>query len=201
LGPFFDSLRDVMDIRKSKELYLALREYWWDTTHSFHWSWGETTVTPTDYTAITGLPFTGQAIRMRDRISGGELRALLGFDPLPRRGLGIELNDLEALVLQTFVRYREGDPTISAEQVARSFMWFGLCSTIFANSDTCAYFSLLESLADLDRVNGYSWGEAGLAELYFALDKFSRGAIASLGCFQFPLEVWLNSDSSFSMFI
>ena len=35
-----------------------------------------------------------------------------------------------------------------------------------------------------------SWGEAGLAELYLALDDVSRGKTASFDAFQFALEVY-----------
>ena len=57
LNHFFASLVDMSGMRKGKELMLALVSYWWDFTHTFHFRWGEATITPVDYTCITGLAF------------------------------------------------------------------------------------------------------------------------------------------------
>ncbi|KDP37673.1 hypothetical protein JCGZ_06901 [Jatropha curcas] len=40
-----------------KELLSALAERCWDTTNTFHFSWGELTMTPTDFSVISGIPF------------------------------------------------------------------------------------------------------------------------------------------------
>ncbi|KAI8550827.1 hypothetical protein RHMOL_Rhmol06G0137800 [Rhododendron molle] len=63
----------------------ALAERWWDTTNSFHFSFGETTVTPLDFSAITGLrvggvpiPFdatTGRSAKFQRLMLGHALRA------------------------------------------------------------------------------------------------------------------------------
>ena len=44
-----------------KMLLHALSERWWDTTHTFHFdNIGELTITPTDFSALTGLPVHGK---------------------------------------------------------------------------------------------------------------------------------------------
>ncbi|KAI8530045.1 hypothetical protein RHMOL_Rhmol11G0024000 [Rhododendron molle] len=40
----------------------ALAERWWDTTNTFHFRFGEMTVTPLDFAAITGLRVGGEPI-------------------------------------------------------------------------------------------------------------------------------------------
>ncbi|KDP22630.1 hypothetical protein JCGZ_02825 [Jatropha curcas] len=40
-----------------KELLCAFAERWWDTTNTFHFSWGELTMTHTDFSVIFGIPF------------------------------------------------------------------------------------------------------------------------------------------------
>ena len=59
LDIFFDGVAQVSRIMKSRPLALAHGERWWDMTHTFHFLWAELTITPTDFTAITGLPFRG----------------------------------------------------------------------------------------------------------------------------------------------
>ncbi|KDP30098.1 hypothetical protein JCGZ_18405 [Jatropha curcas] len=67
----------------------ALMERWNDCTHSFIFSFGEMTLTPADYTAITGLGFEGQVAPLDARYQtaalGAELvRTLLGVTTYTR---------------------------------------------------------------------------------------------------------------------
>ncbi|KDP23829.1 hypothetical protein JCGZ_00105 [Jatropha curcas] len=45
---------------------MALMERWMDTTHIFHLSFGEMTITPVDFVAITRLPFKGRSVIFYD---------------------------------------------------------------------------------------------------------------------------------------
>ncbi|KAL7250488.1 hypothetical protein ACSBR1_012491 [Camellia fascicularis] len=52
-GPFYSGL---IQMRAEPLLYGALVERWWDTTDSFHFSSiGELTLTPYDFSMLTGL--------------------------------------------------------------------------------------------------------------------------------------------------
>ena len=56
----FHALIDVLpsvEFLRSSSLLTVLGERWWVTTHTFHWSWGDLTMTPEDVFALTGLPF------------------------------------------------------------------------------------------------------------------------------------------------
>ncbi|KDP22691.1 hypothetical protein JCGZ_02788 [Jatropha curcas] len=45
-----------------KELLGALAERWWDTINTFHFAWGEMTMTPTDFSGLTCPGLSGQAL-------------------------------------------------------------------------------------------------------------------------------------------
>ena len=61
----------------------VIPERWFDTTHTFHWSWGEMTMTPLDLFALTGIPTGGQPIEVFSaiRISEEGAKATLGWRP------------------------------------------------------------------------------------------------------------------------
>ncbi|KDP47168.1 hypothetical protein JCGZ_25677 [Jatropha curcas] len=70
-----------------KELMGALAERWWDTTNTFHFSWGELTMNPTYFSVISRIPFGTRAIELYDdwrtEISPDRMVELIGID-LPR---------------------------------------------------------------------------------------------------------------------
>lgn len=57
-GPFLDSLVGAPQ-RRSLIILSALAQYWWDTTNTFHFSFGEMTMTPLNFHTLGGLPFEG----------------------------------------------------------------------------------------------------------------------------------------------
>ena len=58
----------------------ALVEFFWDTTNTFHFPWGEMMVTPTDFSLITGLEFTSVPLPFDGSIDvfSPEVEELLG---------------------------------------------------------------------------------------------------------------------------
>ena len=81
------------------------------------------------------------------------------------------------------------DRRLEAERLARAFIWAGLSNTLFVNASSTALSTLLEPLREWDDIAQLSWGEAGLAEMYLALDDVSRGEASSFHCFQMAFEV------------
>ena len=49
--------------RPSLVFLRGLLEFWWDSTGTFHFPWGEMAVTPFDFAMITGLHFGGRPVR------------------------------------------------------------------------------------------------------------------------------------------
>ena len=86
-GDLCSTLAGVAQCDASHILETRLLEWWWDTTNSFHFPWGELTVTPLDYSVICSLRFTDRLVRCNARISGNQpgTRRLLGpvCDTLP----------------------------------------------------------------------------------------------------------------------
>ena len=61
----------------------AFSERWWDTTNTFHMSFGEMTMTPLDFSMITGLRFGGRCLELIPDIHTNfdQVRELLGVVP------------------------------------------------------------------------------------------------------------------------
>ena len=51
----FGPLIDVSWGRHDASIGFVLAERWWDTTHTFHFPWGEAGITPLDFTMLTGM--------------------------------------------------------------------------------------------------------------------------------------------------
>ncbi|KDP31672.1 hypothetical protein JCGZ_15275 [Jatropha curcas] len=89
IGPsHLDFLRNLELGRQNyKSLLGALAERWWDTTNTFHFSWGEMTMTPTDFSLISGIPFGTRPIELYDdwrtAVTPDRMTELIGID-LPR---------------------------------------------------------------------------------------------------------------------
>ena len=145
LNVFFVALGQMGEMHKGKQLLVALATYWWDITHTFHFKWGEATITPADYGAITGLGFKGSSIVWRDDYTNDELKDLLGFEAFPRKGFGMQYADVKRELVKMIQMYEAGFPQIRPEHIARTFMWFALCSTLFGHAEGTCRFALLGS--------------------------------------------------------
>ena len=62
LLPFAKLLDCYRSFTLDASLFTALVDRWRPETHTFHFRWGEMTVTLQDVSMITGLPISGQAI-------------------------------------------------------------------------------------------------------------------------------------------
>ena len=197
----------------------ALLERWNDCGHTFVFSFGELTVTPADFSAITGLDFTGEHppldTRYRTRDLGRSLaRDLLGVDPdTAPNHLGFlaykEIKDFWVGEIQH--RRREwaravkafqasgnhGDPppacpqysTGERDRAARAFIFYILSSQLLVNSQNKGDPAVLVCLRDLTAVRQYEWASLSLAHLYHGLDVWVRGSLDSNWIFSRLLEV------------
>ena len=63
----------------SKPLTRGLLDSFWDSTNTFHFSWGEMALTPFEFGVITGLRMTGEDLTWDARKPGrDDLRSLIG---------------------------------------------------------------------------------------------------------------------------
>ncbi|KAK9291212.1 hypothetical protein L1049_009400 [Liquidambar formosana] len=76
---FLDSLWNE---QWDRQALLALAELWWDTTNTFHFSFGEMTMTPKDFSIITGLSLKGKRLEFYGdaNTDSAYLLTMLGMD-------------------------------------------------------------------------------------------------------------------------
>ena len=173
-GALFQGLQ-AQGNRACPMLVLGLLEWWWDTTNSFHFPWGEMTLTPLDFTMISGLAFTSTPCPMDLTISTlhPQLEEWLGpiAAQFPKgRGHSTVSPDLlgQGLLL-------EGTTTL---QKCRILLMLMICNCIAVDKGAATRCQLryLAALADMSQVHTYDW--AGLA--YGCLIRSMRQACRQL---------------------
>ena len=162
----------------SQAAMCALIEQWMDTTHTFHLPFGELTITPLDFVAITGLSFSGEAVPFSGEACNSAvsrnawLKDLLGVITSVKSGCSTLLRYTQ-LVDKVRLGYDSG--CVSSEQLARCFLFYLLSAVIFPNASGTGYLRLLPVLRDLRSLSRYSWGTAAFAYMYSGLDFACRG--------------------------
>lgn len=134
----------------------ALVERFWDTTGTFHFSWGELAVTPLDVAMITGLRFGGIPIPSSSDLSEERRIELFGPFGAQLSGTSITVTTVKKVVLQ-----RTGEP--SSEQLACLFLFFLYSVTIEVESGDRAYPTMLGAFEDLERMREFDKGSTAYA--------------------------------------
>ncbi|KDP31679.1 hypothetical protein JCGZ_15282 [Jatropha curcas] len=192
-------------------MHYSLMERWNDCTHIFIFGFEEMTLTPADYTAITGLGFDGPVapldVRYQTAALGAELvRTLLGVTTQTRytvqgcvsyeviyRFWAERIQMRLAAWRELPVDARPAAPAYTREerdQAARSFLFYIISSQLLCTSQNKGDPAVLVCLRDLSRVGSYDWATPTLAHLYHGLDVWTRGSGESNWQFIRPLEVW-----------
>jgi len=177
-----------------KELLGALAERWWDTTNTFHFSWGELTMTPTDFSVISGIPFGVRPIELygdwRSEISSDRMLELIGLD-LPRivepgtvsPALSVSRRWLSLQAPDIYARFGRGE--LTATQVARFTLLLLFASTFWSNRKERFNPSILKSLENLAHLKAYDWAGAILSRMYDDMCALSRGHCKLSGTYYF----------------
>ncbi|KDP30083.1 hypothetical protein JCGZ_18558 [Jatropha curcas] len=161
----------------------ALMERWNDCTHTFVFGFGEMTLTPTDYAAITGLRFTGPAppldARYQTAAIGAQLvRSLLGVTTQTQYTVQ------GCMSYETVFRFW-------AERIrTRLEAWRELPEDVRPAAPNKGDPAVLACLRDLSQVGSFDWATLGLAHFYHGLDVWTCGSGESNWLFIRPLEVW-----------
>ena len=169
----------------------AFAERWWATTNTFHFSFGEMTITPLDFSMLTGLPCGGKAIPLYRNIHQ---------DPASlTRCLGVRFAEsamltehISVTALREFFRDFICETEEDTEILARAFILFLLGSSLLSSIDNTVHLGFLRALEDLDVTSQYDWGGAGLATLYGYMGGIAHGLITRTGGFYHVWEVWNN---------
>src|ERR1043165_1805893 len=169
-----------------KELLSALAERWWPTTNTFHFGWGEMTMTPADFSAISGIPFGTRPLEMfddwRQEVPSAQMIELIGID-LPRTSLRVARSTLFASLPRIHEGYYDG--SILPSQAARFFILLLISATFYVNTSQAVHPGLLRSLVDLSALDQYDWAGAMLSRLYEDMSELSdhRVRLCSLSAF------------------
>ena len=155
--PFVRVIEAAMTIDGSHVFALNLLEWWWDTTNSFHFPWGEMAITPHDFSMITGLRFTQSLVECDSSITPQHSLAIRLLGPVCASLGGKELVSTAAL--------RKGltlPGSTSAQKVR--ILILELISLCLAPDKTCesrTHLRYLASLEDLSKVRDLDWGGLG----------------------------------------
>ncbi|KAI8568012.1 hypothetical protein RHMOL_Rhmol02G0165400 [Rhododendron molle] len=166
-------------------LMTSLVERWWDTTNTFHLpSAGKMTITPGDFSLLTGLRVGRAPLRVDPRL-WERVRALEWFlgkvPPLHSRG-HVDISWLSKTFMKTDILTQ-----VSVEQLTRAFL---LGQTLFANKDGSVHMQFLAPLQHLEVVRDFDWGASGLATLYGNLGACSQNKSPILSAYYRVLELW-----------
>lgn len=153
-------------------LIQALASKWWDTTHTFIFEdFGEMTLTPTDFSAISGLPVYGKVLKMNKRVHRNPnlLRTLVG-EPLAL----LKKSRVEVSWLYSVYKNMPLNTGKDCDRLARVFILALLGSTLFARRNNMVDLYYIPSLQCIADIPNFNWGGAGLAFAYQQMDDLCR---------------------------
>jgi Plant mobile domain len=180
-GPFVQLLGVV---RVDRAVLTALTERWWDTTNTFHFRFGEMTITPLDFAAITGLRVGGDPIPYDSSLVFDDtaLRWFLGRVPRHSGGMA---------TYGQFVVYWNHEPRddVEAAQMARAYLLYLFGASLFPNRRSRVHLCYLAGLVDLRAAGRFDWGGSALCTLYCFLGAASRGVGNTVGGYWRVVEV------------
>ncbi|KAI8560438.1 hypothetical protein RHMOL_Rhmol04G0255200 [Rhododendron molle] len=181
---FGEFIRTLTWSRIDHAVLVALAERSRDTTNTFHLPPGEMTVTPADFTAITGLRVGGEPIPFDSGIQNDQvaLEWFLGDAPKIEEGMA---------KYEQFTKYLKEKVTTEreAEQMARAYLLYLFGATLYPNRRSRVRVSYLPALRDLRTASRFDWGGAALGTAYAFLGNSSRTGKSTAGYWR-VWELW-----------
>ena len=175
-----------------KELLSALAERWWPTTDTFHFGWGEMTMTPEDFSAIFGIPFGVRPLEFysdwRQAIPPAQMT------DLPQDYRCVARTVLATSGSHIFDGFHAG--TVSVHQATRFTVLLLIASTFYVNKKQAVDLGILKSLEDLSCLE-YDWAGAMLCRLYEDMCTLWRGH-TKVCSISYCWEVMIFNSFSFS---
>ncbi|KAL8546639.1 hypothetical protein ACS0TY_006383 [Phlomoides rotata] len=182
----------------SKNLIAAFVERWHPETNSFHFPFGEMTITLDDVHCLTGLSVVGlpvQSNRLECTPGDKDVMNLLGIGKRQikkavggKRGSSIKLPWLRKTYMKNMTSEDENDVLYAA----RAYVMYTFGCSIFADkSGDRVPTAWLEYLEDMGGIHEYAWGAATLAYLYRQLGLASRFKTAQMAGYLTLLEAWI----------
>ncbi|XP_021769733.1 protein MAINTENANCE OF MERISTEMS-like [Chenopodium quinoa] len=154
VGPQLAALRDLSSQPASLAFLRGLLKFWWDSTNTFHFPWGEMMVTLYDFSMITGFPFGGEPVVL-ENMKGSDER-------------------LHDLVGDHELSTDEVDQQCTPEQLAQIYIAHDLSVTILSDREERFAIGLLICHSELEQVGNLSWAEVSYARMLTAMGKVTQ---------------------------
>ncbi|KAG5548698.1 hypothetical protein RHGRI_014149 [Rhododendron griersonianum] len=174
-------------------LVSAFVERWHPETSSFHFRFGEMTITLDDVPYLIGVPVEGLAVH-------AEVHGKEDCVALLRRWLGVTKRNAKAALCcggvtfdwlwNTFHEVEDDATDDRVEYCVRAYLLYLLGTTLFVDkTGVRVNVSYLDLLSDLTLVSTYAWGVGALGFLYRQLGQASRCHVKGMGGYTTLLEV------------
>ena len=163
-------------VQRSQRLSAALAERWFDTTHTFHWSSGEMTMTPLDLFALTVIPAGGRPIEMSPmiRITEAGIEVALGWFP---GSTSVPHGALIKRLRRESLRTASGGVQLThraVRQFARTMILMLIQECFVARGGDEVGLLWLVLLQDFSIIHTWDWSGLILSVLYESMDSFLR---------------------------
>ena len=192
-------LVEVKNVQVDKHFISALVERWRPETHTFHFPYGECTVTLEDVALLFGLPIDGEPVTgmIPDNIE--QVRAmcyeLLGLVPEDKfcKKNAIGLDWLKANFGSSL---RQGgvnaDNATILQWHTRGYILRVFGALVFPDkSKDVIHPKYLSPISDIGQIHTYSWGSACLAFMYRALCRATRIGVKQVDGPLMLLQAWV----------
>ncbi|KAI8573113.1 hypothetical protein RHMOL_Rhmol01G0253200 [Rhododendron molle] len=183
-------------------LVSAFVERWHPETNSFHFQFGEMSITLDNVPYLIGVPVKGLAVH-------AEVHGKEDCVALLRRWLGVTKRKAKAAVCcggvtfdwlwNTFHELEDDATDYKVDYCVRAYLLYLLGTTLFVDKTGIRVnVSYLALLSDLSLVSMYGWGVEALGFLYRQLGRASRCHVKGMGGYGTLLEAWIQEH--FPMF-
>ncbi|XP_017224990.2 protein MAIN-LIKE 1-like [Daucus carota subsp. sativus] len=159
-------------------LITALVEHWRPETNTFHFTFGEMTVTLEDVYMLMGLPVVGEAVRLDFDVAASHTWLHAWRDPnlsVEERKTAWDRGGVKLSFLRKRYRVCPSDADRDVQEIYTRGYIFYLCGAILfpTKSNNVAHPRLIAFLLDTKKIYGYAWGAAVLGYLYRNLGEAS----------------------------
>ena len=173
-GEFVKVLGNEYSCRK-RTILRALVDRWWDTTHTFHFDeFGEMTMTPSDFSAITGIPVFGMPVEY-DVYAYKKVDELVRWFGEPMANLAKMKRVPFVDIYAAYKGFGGNNMTVEdIERLTRVFILALLSGTLLCDKAGVVNLYYLPSLKAISSIGQYNWGGAALSTLYKNMDAIVR---------------------------
>src|ERR1041384_1552918 len=171
-----------------RDLLGGLAERWWISSNTFHFGFGEMTMTPAEFFVISEVPFGTRRLELfrdwRREVPSARMVELIGVDyPRGSAPLCISRTWLTLQMPGLYARFEAG--LLSVEQMTRFTVLLLISCAFYTNRRGTVNLNILRSLEYLKRLSDYDWAGFMLAVLYPDMSDLGLKMIKPRGIYYF----------------